>query len=118
MAGTFPTWVELFKDPSSVDSEAKVLRNDFGDGYSDRAAYGINNIKETASLMTAVLTAEQANTVLEFLSTRAGHESFDWTPLGESVAKKWTCARWTKTGMKDMPNHFQISMVFTREYDL
>lgn len=72
----------------------KVLVSQFGDGYEQRVADGINNRARVWSLsFTRVSTV--IDEIEQFLIDRNGVESFDWTPLGES-AGKFVCEEWTK----------------------
>ncbi|CAJ0610674.1 unnamed protein product [Cylicocyclus nassatus] len=82
---------------SSVNSSARVLVADFGDGYSQRAADGINNIDTTVSLQWNNLTGTQANSIDNFFMQMGGYESFYYTLPTESIAKKWTCEKWDKS---------------------
>jgi phage-related protein len=93
----------------------KVLISGFGDGYRQRAADGINNIDETWDL-EFVNEDTTIDDIDDFLVARGGWESFDWTPPGEAVSKKWSCAEWgrTKTGS----GVDSLNASFQREYDL
>ena len=82
---------------SSVNSSARVLVADFGDGYSQRAADGINNIDTTVSLQWNNLTGTQANSIDSFFMQMGGYESFYYTLPTESIAKKWACEKWDKS---------------------
>jgi len=65
----------------------------FGDGYEQRLAYGINTQPKTWSLQFLNRTDTERDNILTFLRARGGVESFDWTdPNG--AAAKWVCAEW------------------------
>lgn len=72
----------------------KVFRVDFGDGYEQRIANGINTKPRMWSL---VFTKTKANIddIEAFLEDRGAVESFDWTPPRGS-AGKWICDSWKR----------------------
>lgn len=96
-------------------SPVRVLKTDFGDGYRQRTADGLNTIKEKWDL-EFVQSDTNIDTIEAFLIARGGWESFDWTPLGELVSKKWTCSEWNR----DKTSHEvdTLTCTFEREFDL
>ena len=81
---------------ASGNSEARVLRANFGDGYSQRVADGINAVRQTYEVTWEGLDRTDAQTVDTFLRNRGGHEAFLWTAPGGTL-KAWTCERWRVT---------------------
>lgn len=81
---------------SSANHKPRVLRADFGDGYNQRAADGINTDLEKLSLVWSVLTIAEADLIDSFLSARGGHEKFLWTAPRSSVEKLWVCPDWSR----------------------
>lgn len=65
-------------DPTG-DIKLRILRAQFGDGYSQRARDGINTVVETWSLMF-VGKAAKVQAIDAFLRERGGDRSFHWTP--------------------------------------
>lgn len=78
---------------ASRAAQAKVLRADFGDGYSQRAADGINTVRDTYTLSWENITRTEAQTCDTFFRARGGYEAFWWTAPGQSQ-KKWICSDW------------------------
>lgn len=74
----------------------KVSVASFGDGYEQRASFGINNNPQIWELSFGNRTDSEASAIDTFLSTRAGVESFDWTPYNQS-AGKYICREWSKS---------------------
>lgn len=74
---------------------ARVLKAQFGDGYSQRIADGINNKPRSWSLSFSK-TQTDIDLILSFLNTEGGVNSFDWTPP-RGVAGKWICEQWNTT---------------------
>lgn len=84
--------------PQTVSKKAvpRVLGAAFGDGYQQRVGDGINTISPEWSLTFSRVIAD-IDAIEAFLEARAGEESFDWTPPGESTAIKVVCPEWGKT---------------------
>lgn len=73
----------------------RVLKAQFGDGYSQRVGDGINFKPRTYQLVFN----REMSVILEidaFLNARAGIEAFIWTPLN-GTAGVWLCESWVKT---------------------
>lgn len=81
---------------ASRASKPRVLRADFGDGYSQRAADGINAVRDTYTVSWENITRTEANTADAFLRARGGWDAFYWTPPG-GTQKTWTCEDWKVT---------------------
>lgn len=100
---------------ASKAAKPKVRAIQFGSGYSQRAAFGINQDPKTWSLTWQNRTAADVNAIEDFLEARAGVESFDWSPPDEVTTYKWVCESWTKT----MPysNLFNITATFVQVFE-
>jgi len=86
-------------DPSyglSKSSSPRVLETRFGDGYSSRLVFGLNQDLKKYQLKWNNLSETDSDTIEDFLVARKGQESFDWTPPGDS-AGKYICRNWNKT---------------------
>lgn len=105
----------------SKQTNARILEAPFGDGYKQRAGDGINAIIDEWSLSWTVGSTD-ADTLTDFFEARGGWDSFDWTPSGESVSKKWSCKVWSKvpSAVKDTSSEevWTISATFKQEFDL
>lgn len=119
MPETFPSTIELsYETPPSSENKAIILRNKFGDGYTQRASVGINSINTTYTVHTGVISDELGLVLENFLEEMKGVESFYWTPRGYLTASLWTCEEWQRVGMTDLQHHCQFIMKFVKEYDL
>ena len=100
---------------ASKAAQPKVRSIQFGSGYSQRAAFGINQDPKTWSLTWQNRTTADANSIEDFLEARAGVESFNWSPPDEATTYKWVCQSWTKT----MPysNLFNITATFVQVFE-
>ena len=79
------------------DSNPVVHQTRFGDGYSMRTTFGINQDLKKYNLTFKNLTETDSDTIEVFLVARAGKESFDWTPPNEGSSSKFICSSWSKT---------------------
>ncbi|AXF53114.1 MAG: minor tail protein [Caudoviricetes sp.] len=80
MAKTFTWRVER-----DVDStiEMRVIETQFGDGYKQTLADGINTVNESYAIKVHALEPE-ARQIMAFFKEHAGWKSFFWTPpLGD-----------------------------------
>lgn len=87
----------------------------FGDGYEQRVADGINTAMDKWDLTFTARTDTEASGIQTFLKARAGFESFDWTPTGESTAVKVVCREWNRTF--DKFNLNTVTATFERVYE-
>jgi len=95
-----------------------VLENQFGDGYIQRAADGINSNRDTWNAAWTNLTNSESALIFGFLRERAGYKPFYYQAPGEDVAKQWT-ARDVKrqpTGVSDKLAYWKISATLKQEF--
>ena len=79
---------------ASESFEPRVLVANFGDGYTQRSADGINNLPRKWPLSFSV-SPTVGQEIIDFLKTANGVQSFDWTPpIG--AAGKWLCKSWSR----------------------
>ena len=74
----------------------RVLRTEFGDGYSQRAADGLNNNPSEWNLRWE-LDDTDTDTLIAFFITHGGHTTFEWTPPRESTSQKFIIIEWGET---------------------
>jgi len=91
---TFPSIAPTYG--AQKTSQPSVRKVQFGDGYSQRLVFGLNQNPKTWSL-TWEVSETDADTIETFLDARGGAESFDWTPPDTATSYKWVCEQWTKT---------------------
>tara|TARA_R100000742_G_C4208234_1_gene35345 strand:+ start:35 stop:376 length:342 start_codon:yes stop_codon:yes gene_type:complete len=78
-------------------SSPNVRQVQFGDGYSMRTVFGINQDLKMYSPSWRNISETDADTISTFLEARGGQESFDWTPPGEGSSSKFICHKWSKS---------------------
>lgn len=115
MTDTFSPEVSPVAGSSYIQTEAKVDRAEFGDGYSQRSPMGLNSIRRAPTLHWDGLTLAQAQTLDAFFTDKAGAEAFYWTRPGESSAELFTCASWKGTPQGAV---WSFDATFTPEFDL
>lgn len=105
MSNTF-TWVPVFG--AGTETEPRVNTVNYGDGYSQRVADGINTALQVKSVLfqgtTAVIDAIEA-----FLKIENGVTYFLWTPPGKTQ-KKWLCKKWSR--VENAYNNESLSTTF------
>ena len=92
----FPTTV----NPSygaSKSSAPNINVAMFGDGYSQRSTFGINQDLKIWNFVWQNISETNADEIETFLEARGGVENFDYQPHGESASKKYICTSWDKT---------------------
>lgn len=104
------TYQPLFGANKAI--KPRVLSAQFGDGYEQRVADGINTQKQVWSL-----TFRDSNTVIDaietFLIGKAGVTSFTWTPQGESEVRV-LCREWSKS--RDDADTYSLQCSFEQVY--
>jgi len=70
----------------STDQSARVHMANYGDGYEQRVAAGINNLPESWSLTWNNRSNADANKVIKFLEDEAGVTAFDWYPPDTEIS--------------------------------
>jgi len=90
---TTPTFIWTPTGSPSGTVQFRVRKAQFGDGYSQEVADGINN-KVSSWPLTFTGGKEEMQALVSFLDERAGWQSFYWTPpLG--VPGYYKCASYS-----------------------
>ncbi|MBQ8089744.1 MAG: phage tail protein [Pyramidobacter sp.] len=82
--------------PTSVDRsrEVRVIGTEFGDGYEQTQADGLNALRDKLTVKWDNLTIAQANSIDAFFQARYA-VPFNWTPPQQSIQKLWRCTTWS-----------------------
>ena len=106
---TFPSIDPDFGATKS--SRPKVRNVQFGDGFSQRLRYGLNQDAKQWDLTWQNISETDSDTIEAFLEARGGAESFDWSPPDETETYKWICQQWSKqmtsAGLNELTATFQ-----------
>tara|TARA_Y100000401_G_C8204367_1_gene165201 strand:+ start:68 stop:412 length:345 start_codon:yes stop_codon:yes gene_type:complete len=92
---TFPTTVAPDFGVRKI-SKPNIRIAQFGDGYSQRSTFGINQNLKVYNLSFTNITETESDEIEDFLDARAGVESFTFTPPNESSSSKFICRDWNK----------------------
>jgi phage-related protein len=85
----------IYPDPGYKRShQPKTLKADFGDGYGQRAADGLNNDPLTRQLTWTNLTTNEASYMDNFMIARNGVQSFFWQSSDDPTALAYVCEQW------------------------
>lgn len=110
---TFPSYNPTY--PITKKSEPKIRTVKFGDGYSQRLTFGLNQNPKVWS-PEFILRPADADIVEAFLDARAlDGESFDWTPPGSAAPLKWICPSWEREVLG--PNSCRLQTTFTQVFE-
>lgn len=86
MANAFPT-LKMGQDTSSnVSYENNLRRVDLGDGYIQRSARGINNVRRTYKVVFSLLDTVDATTLRDFLLANSGGQTVTLPVLASNGA--------------------------------
>lgn len=94
---------------ATLDTQYRVNRTQFGDGYAQHSSFGINNKRKTWSGTKTGDFNTVIAPILDFLDSHAGVIPFLWTdPHGNT--KQYTCAGASTPQRKG--NFWQITLNF------
>lgn len=92
-------WVE--SESTQLEEQPRVASTQFGDGYAQEAADGLNPNPQAWRVAFRDVENSVADLIIAFLRARitstAGLEPFDWTPLWSTTKLKFKCRRWSRT---------------------
>jgi phage-related protein len=89
--------------------EIKILQAEFGDGYSQAAPAGLNNVRSVLTLQWDYLEGCERDGIIKFLECRGGTEPFifrlpkdrQWAMTDEQISRfVYTCADWSDTAIE------------------
>lgn len=109
---TFPSDIPPHQASPGESVSFEVRTVDFGDGYTQRSAKGINNKVRKWSLVWQHENSEDVATIKSFLDSQSGHRPFFWTAPGDGSPSIWTCVGYTE---KDL---FTDNSTLSAEFEL
>ena len=101
-------------------SKPKIHSAQFGDGYEQRLADGINNLVESYSIAFNNRTKEEIDDIIAFFENKGGVTAFTYTvpdtnESGNEVAIKVVCSEWKKT--YTFGDYYSATATFKRVYE-
>jgi phage-related protein len=106
------TWTPSFEATES--SAPRVRKFQAGDGYEHRIRFGLRTDPKEWTLVFSNRDDIERDEIASFLETRAGAESFDWTPP-RGTAGKYVCSEWQIT--LSNCNNNQIRATFRQVFE-
>lgn len=100
---------------SGANHEAAILEAKF-EGYSQRAANGINNIYSELPLIWTNCSPSEASAIVSFFVDRGGYEAFWYTPPGYAAAWVFVCKKWSDPWSNG--NRYNVSATLERVFDV
>lgn len=97
------------------DVQPNVSNIKFGDGYTQRLKKGINTMPSMWIVNFQNRSETEATEVFNFFVARGGTEYFEWTPPGQSIAKKFVCQKWGRVVHNG--GLYSISATFEEVFD-
>lgn len=76
---------------SKRNTATRILKQNFGDGYSQRAGDGINTTADAWDVEFRG-TSTVIDAIVVILETKAGHTYFTWSYMS---TQKWVCKQWS-----------------------
>ena len=89
----------LISQSSSASTEFRVIKAQYGNGYSQRAPDGINNSVGSWDLAWDNITAAEFGVITAAFEQARGADYFTWLAPGDLVTKRWIVAKYTKAAM-------------------
>ena len=104
----------------SRSNEPRVYIAEFGDGYEQRLAKGINNIKQSFSVNFASRPKDEIDDIVTFFESKKGATAFnfvfsDTNAGGNEETVKVVCEKWDQTWEYD--DFYNLSATFRRIYE-
>ena len=102
------------------NNEPKVFVAEFGDGYEQRLANGINNIKQSFSVNFANRPKDEIDDIVAFFESKKGATAFNYVfsdsnASGSEETVKVVCESWNQTWAYD--DYYNLSATFRRIYE-
>lgn len=99
---------------SGQDVEYIAEEVQFGDGYAQDSAFGINPKKSMVHLVWSGLTEAEKNALVDFFDDRAGWQYFYYTLPTESTARIWVCKKVSESW--DEVLNYTVSVSFKERF--
>lgn len=94
--------------------EVKILKAEFGDGYTQEGGDGVNNVRDVVRVQWATLTADEASAIESFFKERQGYKRFLYRLSDSASESKWSCAEWSRS--RGTPN--TVTATFRQAFDI
>ena len=97
-----------------------IFKTQFGDGYEQRLANGINNLQQEFSINFATRTKADIDDIADFFELKGGVTAFNYTyedsnESGGEKTVKVVCDDWQQTW--EYAEYYSLSCTFRRVYE-
>jgi len=104
----------------SLSNDTVVFRAEFGDGYEQRIANGINNIKQKFEMAFVNRPKDEIDDIVDFFAGKNGATAFDYTFAntnegGNEETVKVVVESWNQTWKYD--DYYDLKATFRRVYE-
>lgn len=106
---TRPVYIWVESASTGLDEEPRVRRTQFGDGYMQRQADGLNSLLQSWQIRHTEIDNDAADEIVAFLRARNGVEAFEYTPLWETTARLYIATRWSRV-QSDKPGYSDVTV--------
>jgi phage-related protein len=113
---TRPTFDWAESPGSRLREVPKVRMTQFGDGYSQRQADGINSILQDWVLLFRSVSREAGDEIIAFLRQQNGVTAFNWAPVWATSSIVVLCPEWSRTALDDF-GFSDITARFQQTYE-
>ena len=107
------TWSPDYGASKSKKPIVKQIK--FGDGYEQRATFGINQNPQNWNVKFTNRVQTEADAIEAFFDAQGGVTPFDWTPPDQSTSYKFVCRDWVRT--IDHAGLFSITANFEQVFE-
>ena len=101
---------------SSAGTDFKTDEMQYGNGYTQRAKSGINNVVDKWSVAWENIVLSDVTTIVSALNAAGGVDYFTWTPPGESTAKKFVVTDYARRASSG--NVYSVTANLKQVFDL
>ncbi|KAB0679521.1 phage tail protein [Aureimonas leprariae] len=96
--------------------EIKILKADFGDGYTQATAAGLNHIRNVREMTWDALYKSERDPIIAFFRERGGYQPFWFKLDDEASPTRYTCEKWSEERISG--GFFKISATFRQCFTL
>lgn len=104
----------------SQSNETVIFKAEFGDGYEQRIANGINNNKQQFEMAFVNRPKDEIDDIVDFFASKKGTTAFDFTfansnESGNEETVKVVIEKWTQTWKYD--DYYDLKATARRVYE-
>ena len=115
---TLPTFAPPVNPSPGLSStpELKLVKSEFGDGYTLASPQGLNHIRQVVEATWDVLDRPERDQIIAFFNERAGYQPFYWRTQHADAPLKWTVETWSDTVISG--DFHRVTATFRQSFSL